>query len=138
MTILLAYVIPIWITLVLCEESFVGTLFGHLQRYCLGLHLTWTINSIAHMWGWKPFDKSISPTEGYTMGFFTLGKLILVVKTIEQLILFQFFYIEFQHPILQVKDGKFSKILGIACCCCLFERFTIYLEMCFFLTCEWT
>lgn len=74
LTILLAYVIPIYISHVLCDEDFVGCLFGHLQRYCLGLHLTWTINSIAHLWGWRPFDKKISPTEGYTMGFFTLGK----------------------------------------------------------------
>ena len=28
-------------------------------KYCLSLHCTWTVNSIAHIWGMKPYDKYV-------------------------------------------------------------------------------
>lgn len=28
-----------------------------LMRWCLIVNITWLLNSAAHMWGWKPYDK---------------------------------------------------------------------------------
>jgi stearoyl-CoA desaturase (delta-9 desaturase) len=50
------FVIPIWLTC-LMGESFNVAFHGHIYRYLIGLHLVWMINSVAHLWGDKPFDK---------------------------------------------------------------------------------
>lgn len=33
------------------------------DRYCFVLNSTWLVNSLAHWIGYKPYDKSINPTE---------------------------------------------------------------------------
>ncbi|KAK5650603.1 hypothetical protein RI129_001632 [Pyrocoelia pectoralis] len=43
-------------------------------RYVIVLNVTWFVNSAAHMWGTKPFDASISPTENITVSCFTFGE----------------------------------------------------------------
>lgn len=45
-----------------------------LLRYTITLHATWTVNSIAHMWGRKPYDKSINPAENKSVSFMALGE----------------------------------------------------------------
>ncbi|XP_011874842.1 PREDICTED: acyl-CoA Delta(11) desaturase-like, partial [Vollenhovia emeryi] len=36
---------------------------------------TWLVNSAAHMWGMKPYDSSISPTDGYNfLGVGVIGE----------------------------------------------------------------
>jgi stearoyl-CoA desaturase (delta-9 desaturase) len=34
-----------------------------LLRYVLTLNATWLVNSAAHIWGNRPYDKSINPAE---------------------------------------------------------------------------
>jgi len=34
-----------------------------LFRYVLSLNFTWCVNSVAHMWGNKPYDKHINPVQ---------------------------------------------------------------------------
>lgn len=43
----------------LWNSYFVAAIF----RYCVTLHATWTVNSIAHMYGYRPYDKRINPRE---------------------------------------------------------------------------
>ena len=50
------FALPIWIGCYL-GESFTVSWHGHIFRYIMGLHLVWMINSAAHLWGYKPFDK---------------------------------------------------------------------------------
>ncbi|CAJ0603602.1 unnamed protein product [Cylicocyclus nassatus] len=45
------------------ESAFVAFYTAGLLRYCLLLHATWLINSAAHYFGFKPYDKHISPVE---------------------------------------------------------------------------
>jgi stearoyl-CoA desaturase (Delta-9 desaturase) len=53
-------VIPFIISYYYCHETFIVSLtFGVLFRYAVSLHITWLINSLAHMWGMKPFDKYV-------------------------------------------------------------------------------
>lgn len=39
------------------ETLAVSFLFGSVYRYIVSLHITWLINSAAHLYGMKPFDK---------------------------------------------------------------------------------
>jgi len=43
-------------------------------RYILVLHATWTINSFAHMFGMRPYDKSINPRQNVACTLFTVGE----------------------------------------------------------------
>ncbi|XP_029674734.1 acyl-CoA Delta(11) desaturase-like isoform X1 [Formica exsecta] len=45
-----------------------------VTKYCINLNITWSVNSAAHMWGVKPFDKSITPTDNAGVSFLTLGE----------------------------------------------------------------
>lgn len=38
-------------------ESFSAAFNGNLYRYVIGLHVVWMVNSVAHLWGSKPYDK---------------------------------------------------------------------------------
>ncbi|KAL9894448.1 stearoyl-CoA desaturase 5-like [Glossina fuscipes] len=43
-------------------------------RYTISLHGTWTVNSIAHIYGTKPYDKNISPVESKLVSIVALGE----------------------------------------------------------------
>lgn len=43
-------------------------------RYCTMLNCIWSVNSAAHLWGNKPYDKTISPVENKTVSFLALGE----------------------------------------------------------------
>lgn len=49
---------------------FVATMF----RYTFILNVTWLVNSAAHKWGGKPYDRYISPAENRGVAFFALGE----------------------------------------------------------------
>lgn len=36
-----------------------------LLRYTAALNVTWTVNSVAHLWGNKPYDSKINPAENF-------------------------------------------------------------------------
>lgn len=56
--VIFCFVLPTTIPMYLWNESFMCAFFAcGLFRYCLGLHFTWTVNSIAHIWGMKPYEK---------------------------------------------------------------------------------
>lgn len=38
-------------------ESFNVAFNGNIWRYIIGLHMVWMVNSVAHLWGSKPYDK---------------------------------------------------------------------------------
>ena len=42
-------------------------------RYVLTLHAVWCVNSAAHMWGMRPYDKHIDPTENMFVSVVVLG-----------------------------------------------------------------
>ncbi|XP_025830434.1 acyl-CoA Delta(11) desaturase-like isoform X2 [Agrilus planipennis] len=43
-------------------------------RYVLNLNFTWLVNSIAHMWGNRPYDKAISPSENFVVSLLSIGE----------------------------------------------------------------
>jgi len=44
-----------------------------LLRYCLLLNCTWLVNSVAHMWGYRPYDKSINPANNIIVTLLAQG-----------------------------------------------------------------
>lgn len=38
------------------------------------LNATWLVNSAAHMWGNRPYDKNINPRENQLVAFSAIGK----------------------------------------------------------------
>ena len=55
-------------------ESLEVAYYGNIFRYILGLNLVWMVNSVAHFYGSKPYEKNISPTDTYLVGFCALGE----------------------------------------------------------------
>ncbi|XP_028032379.1 acyl-CoA Delta(11) desaturase-like [Bombyx mandarina] len=43
-------------------------------RYMLSLHFTWSVNSFAHLWGNKPYDRYIMPCENKGVSIVAMGE----------------------------------------------------------------
>ncbi|KAG8036724.1 hypothetical protein G9C98_004046 [Cotesia typhae] len=43
-------------------------------RFCVTLNIAFLVNSVAHMWGHRPYDKSISPAENNFVSVLALGE----------------------------------------------------------------
>jgi stearoyl-CoA desaturase (delta-9 desaturase) len=58
------FVVPTLIGTHFCGQgAWESFLFLGVARYCFVLNSTWLVNSLAHWIGYKPYDKSINPTE---------------------------------------------------------------------------
>ncbi|CAB3380398.1 Hypothetical predicted protein [Cloeon dipterum] len=44
------------------------------MRYVISLNATWLVNSAAHMWGNRPYEKGISPTENRSVAIAAFGE----------------------------------------------------------------
>ncbi|XP_015839872.1 acyl-CoA Delta(11) desaturase isoform X1 [Tribolium castaneum] len=45
-----------------------------ILRYILNLHGAWLVNSAAHIWGYKPFDKNINATDNISVAIIAFGE----------------------------------------------------------------
>jgi stearoyl-CoA desaturase (delta-9 desaturase) len=72
---LLCFILPTIIPVVFWQESWIyGWLVPACFRYVLTLHITWSLNSFAHMFGNKPYDKQITPTQNVFVAGLALGE----------------------------------------------------------------
>lgn len=72
---LFCFFLPTVIPMVFWGESFTAAWFFITQfRYCCILHWTWLVNSAAHMFGNRPYDKSINPSENKTVSILAMGE----------------------------------------------------------------
>ena len=75
LAILVCFVMPTVVPVFLWNESWINAYFvPAILRYIVTLHVTWLVNSIAHMWGWKPYDKRINPVENLFVSIGALGE----------------------------------------------------------------
>lgn len=72
--VLATFVIPTMLVYYVAGDSFSVAWNGNIMRYLIGLHVVWMVNSVAHLWGAKPYDRNISPTDTYFVGFCALGE----------------------------------------------------------------
>jgi len=56
------------------ESLLVAFLTAAIFRYCVTLHATWCVNSIAHMFGFRPYDKNINPAQNYLTTIIACGE----------------------------------------------------------------
>lgn len=73
--ILLCFVIPTVVPVYFWGESLTNAYFlCALFRYCAVLNATWFVNSIAHMWGMRPYDVRIRPAENPFVAMVAVGE----------------------------------------------------------------
>ncbi|XP_028651343.1 stearoyl-CoA desaturase b isoform X1 [Erpetoichthys calabaricus] len=73
--ILMCFTIPTIIPWYFWGESlWISYFVPGLLRYTLVLNATWLVNSAAHMWGNRPYDKNISPRENRFVTFSAIGE----------------------------------------------------------------
>ncbi|CAH0407057.1 unnamed protein product [Chilo suppressalis] len=72
---LLCFVIPAWIPYYFWnEDPWSSWYIAAIWRYTLSLHFTWLVNSAAHMWGNRPYDKYIGATDNKTVAICAFGE----------------------------------------------------------------
>ncbi|KAL6268607.1 hypothetical protein P5V15_001739 [Pogonomyrmex californicus] len=71
---LCTFIIPTLVPWWAWGESFWYSWHVAVCRYCTNLNITWSVNSAAHMWGVKPYDKSITSVNNVAVSFLALGE----------------------------------------------------------------
>jgi stearoyl-CoA desaturase (delta-9 desaturase) len=56
------------------ESAWLAYFVSGVLRYTLVLNATWLVNSAAHLWGNKPYDKHINPSENVFVSFGAIGE----------------------------------------------------------------
>ncbi|XP_067138421.1 stearoyl-CoA desaturase 5-like [Centruroides vittatus] len=75
LVVLISVVIPTMIPVLFWGESVWSSLFTQFfSRYVVSLHGTWLVNSAAHMWGNRPYDRFINPRESPIVHIFSVGE----------------------------------------------------------------
>lgn len=72
---LLCFILPTVVPWYFWGESLYNAYFiCALFRYAFTLHCTWLVNSVAHLWGNKPYDKHINPAENLLVSLGAIGE----------------------------------------------------------------
>ncbi|CAL1685253.1 unnamed protein product [Lasius platythorax] len=71
---LCCFIVPTLVPMWAWDESLWYAWHMTVAKYALTSNGTWLVNSAAHMWGVKPFDKSITPVENPIVSFITAGE----------------------------------------------------------------
>lgn len=76
LALILRFVIPITIGYTITNNWKIGLFFNALSMWSMSLNHTFLVNSLAHMpqFGFRPYDKTIYPTENKTVIYMTLGE----------------------------------------------------------------
>lgn len=72
-SIVFSIIVPTLITMAFGEHWWEAMNFNIL-RYTFELHCVWLVNSGAHYWGTKPYEKNISATDTWFVAYFALGE----------------------------------------------------------------
>lgn len=71
---LFSFIIPVWVPCYFWNEKPLHSWYTTVLRYTLTLNFTWLVNSAAHIWGMKPYDKTIGPTENIAVAICAFGE----------------------------------------------------------------
>ncbi|XP_063243514.1 acyl-CoA Delta-9 desaturase [Bacillus rossius redtenbacheri] len=72
---LFCFILPAVVPPCVWGESWYNSVMGLcVVRYVSGLNFTWLVNSAAHIWGTRPFDKRISPAENAVVALVAMGE----------------------------------------------------------------
>ncbi|CAG4981498.1 unnamed protein product [Colias eurytheme] len=70
----ITFLLPTLIPWYFWNEDLYTAWYIAMGRYVLNLHGTFLVNSAAHMWGNKPYDKYIKPTQNLPVSFIAFGE----------------------------------------------------------------
>ena len=56
------------------EDAWTAYFVCTILRYIVLLHITWCVNSVAHLFGNKPYDRFINPVENFFVSLFAFGE----------------------------------------------------------------
>ena len=68
------FLVPSVLPYLLWNESLWTGYVVAVLRYVCVLHGTWLVNSLAHIWGDRPYDVNIHPSENKLVSFFAVGE----------------------------------------------------------------
>jgi stearoyl-CoA desaturase (delta-9 desaturase) len=72
---LLCFIIPTVVPWYYWDESLLNAyVVSGVLRYVINLNATWCVNSLAHMWGNRPYNRKISPVENFFVTFGAIGE----------------------------------------------------------------
>ncbi|CAL1678949.1 unnamed protein product [Lasius platythorax] len=71
---LCCFIVPMLVPMWAWDESLWYAWHMALARYAINLNGTWSVNSVAHIWGVRPYDKSITPTDNLAVSFMAFGE----------------------------------------------------------------
>ncbi|KAE9544446.1 hypothetical protein AGLY_001625 [Aphis glycines] len=71
---LICFFLPTIIPVYFWNETYVNAFFTTMLRYIFTLNMTWLVNSAAHIWGQRPYDASINPSENLSVSLGALGE----------------------------------------------------------------
>ncbi|XP_070503876.1 acyl-CoA Delta-9 desaturase-like isoform X3 [Chironomus tepperi] len=75
MFVLFCFILPTYIPYYFWNESLWNSwLIPTCLRYAAVLNITWCVNSLAHIWGHKPYDKSILASQNVFVSIIALGE----------------------------------------------------------------
>jgi len=74
MGLLFNVIIPTLMPMLWGESAWNGFFVAFVLRYLVTLHITWTVNSLSHMFGYKPYDTRIAPNQNWFVATFALGE----------------------------------------------------------------
>nr|XP_022319334.1 acyl-CoA desaturase-like [Crassostrea virginica] len=75
LVIVMCLIVPIAVPWYFWGETLWNSFFlSAVLRYCLLLNATWSVNSFAHLWGTKPYDKRINPAENLGVALSAVGE----------------------------------------------------------------
>lgn len=73
--IFLCFVLPVIIPVVFWKENIMSAILSQaFLRYCLILNATWSVNSFAHLYGDKPYNPEIYPSQNKWVSLVSLGE----------------------------------------------------------------
>ncbi|KAK1121767.1 hypothetical protein K0M31_010078 [Melipona bicolor] len=74
LVLLFSFVLPVWVPCYFWNETLFNSWHHNLLRYAITMNITWLVNSAAHIWGYKPYDKNICPTENKIVALLSVGE----------------------------------------------------------------
>ncbi|KYQ54756.1 Acyl-CoA Delta(11) desaturase [Trachymyrmex zeteki] len=69
-----AFIVPTLVPWWAWNESLWYSWHFAVCRYCVNLNITWSVNSVAHIWGAKPYDKLVSSTDNIGVALLACGE----------------------------------------------------------------
>uniref|UniRef100_A0A8C6AAQ1 Uncharacterized protein n=1 Tax=Marmota marmota marmota TaxID=9994 RepID=A0A8C6AAQ1_MARMA len=78
----MCFIVPTLVPWFCWSETFVHSLYvATFLRYAVALNAIWLVNSAAHLYGYRPYDKNIEPRESLLASLGTMGKTTVRAST---------------------------------------------------------